>query len=414
MNVEHEQEPAAADEPVKPVKVGRFLLLGLLVAAVLAASGVLARRNSEEALTRWTDEQAIPTVAIVQLKRDEQFKEIVLPGDLEAYYTALIHGQASGYVREWRTDIGAKVHKGDVLAVLDTPELDQRVTEAEGELDKAKANEALARITADRWKTLRATAAVSEQAIDEKEGDAVAKQAEVSAAQANLERLHALKAFANIVSPFDGVVTSRNVDVGSLVGASASGSQPLFTVSDVKQVRIYVRAPESYGATLHDGMKAKVFVPEYPDRAFDATIATSSHAIDVKSRSLLIELIADNAEGLLTPGSFAQVHFQSPPDPNAVRLPANALLFRDGAVLVALLGDKDRVHLTKVEIARDYGSEVEISNALPPNARVIASPPESIAEGDEVRLADPLKIAVKDPPIPSAEPAPAQAGENAQ
>jgi RND family efflux transporter MFP subunit len=412
MNHDQNQEAAAPSEPPKPVKVGRFLLLGLVVAGVIAVSGVLARHGSEAKLTQWTDEQAIPTVAIVELKHDDQVKEIVLPGDLEAYYTALIHGQASGYVREWRTDIGAKVHKGDLLAVLDTPELDQRVTEAEGELAKAKANEALAQITADRWRTLRATAAVSEQAIDEKEGDAVAKQADVSAAQANLDRLHALKAFANIVSPFDGVVTARNVDVGSLVSATASGSQPLFTVSDVTQVRIYVRAPESYAATLKDGMKAKIFVPEYPGRAFDAVIATSSHAIDANSRSLLIELIADNSQGLLTPGSFAQVHFQSPPDLNAVQLPANALLFRDGAVLVALLGDNDRVHLTKVEIARDYGSEVEISNALPPNARVIASPPESIAEGDEVRLAEPLKVAVKDPA--SAEPAPPQPAEDAQ
>ena len=243
-------------------------------------------------------------------------------------------------------------------------------------------------MTAERWKTLSASSAVSQQAIDEKEADATAKDAEVAAAKANLDRLRALKAFANITAPFDGVVTARNVDIGSLVSATGAASQPLFTVADIHKVRIYVRVPESYAAALTDGMEAKLSVPQYPGRSFEAAIATTSHSIDAKSRSLLVELMADNSKEQLSPGSFAQVRFELPPDPNATRIPASALIFRNQAVMVAKVDKEDRARLVKVHIARDYGSQVEIVDALPAGARIIASPPESIADGDQVRVAD--------------------------
>ena len=386
-----------------------------MAAAVgLATTGVASRLHDEEKLARWTDDQAIPTVALTKPQHEDANKEVVLPGDVEAYYSASIHGQASGYVREWRADIGAKVKQGEILAVVDTPELDQRVTQAEGELAKAKANQALAKVTADRWKTLSASAAVSQQAIDEKEGDAHAKDAEVAAEQANLDRLRAMKSFANIVAPFDGVVTARNVDIGSLVNTNATASAPLFTVADIHKVRIYVRAPESYAAKLADGMKAKLSVPEYPGRSFEATIATTSHSIDAKSRSLLVELTADNSNGSLTPGSFAQVRFELPLDPNASRLPASALVFRGQAVLVATVDNGDHVRLVKVHIARDYGSQVEIVDALPAGARIIASPPESIADGDQVRVADAAGAVASDdegPATSRVEPVAAQAAQ---
>ena len=197
---------------------------------------------------------------------------------------------------------------------------------------------------------------MSQQAADEKDSDAHAKAAEVEAAQSNIDRLKALKAFANIVAPFDGVVTARNVDVGSLVKADSNDGAALFTVSDIHQMRIYVPVPQSYAAAMKDGMKATLELPEYPDRTFDATIDTTSHAIDKKSRSLLVELLADNKDGALSPGAFARVHFQLPPDPNAVTLPANALLFRDNAPHVAILGPDNRIVLKKIRIARDLGS----------------------------------------------------------
>ena len=242
-------------------------------------------------------------------------------------------------------------------------------------------------MTAQRWNSLRSSAAVSQQAADEKESDASAKDAEVQAAEANVDRLKALKAFANIVAPFDGVVTARNIDVGSLVKAESNDSPALFAVADLHQMRVYVRAPESYSAELKDGMKATLQLPEYPDRKFDATIKTTSHAIDKKSRSLLVELIADNPDGALSPGAFARVHFQLPPDPNAVTIPANVLVFRNNAVEVATLGVDNHILMRKVRIARDLGSEVEIAGGLSVDERIVADPPESLGNGEEVRLA---------------------------
>jgi RND family efflux transporter MFP subunit len=370
------------------VKAGRAILLFIAAAVAVAVTGVFDRRHAEERLAKWTNEQAIPTVALVSVKRGGDAREVTLPGDVEAFYNASIHGQASGYVLEWRKDIGARVRKGEILAVIETPELDERVAVAQSELDKARANQAFARVTAQRWNSLRNTAAVSQEAVDEKQSDANAKNAEVEAAQSNVERLKALKAFDNIVAPFDGVVTARNIDIGSLVKADSSDSAALFAVADIHQMRVYVRVPESYSAQLKDGMKATLSLPEYPDRTFDATIDTTSHSIDKKSRALLVELLADNKDGALSPGAFARVHFQIPPDPDAITLPADALLFRGDAVEVATLGLDNRITLKKVRIARDLGSEVEITGGLGLEERVVANPPDSIADGEEVRLAD--------------------------
>ena len=387
---EVEGAPRAAAPPRSPqrkVKAGRAIFLFGLAAVAIAVTGVVGRSHDEERLARWTDEQAVPTVAVVAPARGSGTSELVLPGDVEAFYSAAIHGQTSGYVREWRKDIGARVRQGDVLAVIDTPELDQSIAVAESEVAKAKANLALAKVTAQRWDSLRASAAVSQQTADEKTADARARAAEVAAAQASLDRLKAQKTFANIVAPFDGVVTARNVDVGSLVKGDSNDGAALFSVADIHQMRIYVRAPEAYAAALRNGMKATLQLPEFPDRVFEATVETTSRAIDRKSRSLLVELYADNKDGALTPGAFARVHFQIPPDPNALRIPANALLFRDNAIEVATLDLDNRTVLKKVRIARDLGSEVEIDGGLSVADRVVANPPESLGDGEEVRIA---------------------------
>ena len=369
-----------------PVKAWRAVLL-LAVGAIAAAyTGISGRRHDEEKLKQWTDGQAIPTVALVSPQEGGGAREVVLPGNVEAFVSASIHGQTSGYVQEWRKDIGAQVHQGEVLAVVDTPELDQMVAVAQSELAKAKANLVLAKVTAQRWELLRASAAVSQQTADEKESDARAKAAEVEAAQSNVDRLKAQKGFANIVAPFDGVVTARNVDIGSLVKADSNDTAALFTVADIHKMRIYVPVPESYAASLKDGMKATLDLPEYPDRKFEATILTTSHAIDQKSRTLLVELIADNKDGALSPGAFARVHFEIPPDPNAMRLPASALLFRDNALDVATVGLDNRIALKKVRIARDLGTEVEIIGGLSQDERIVANPPNSIGDGEEVRV----------------------------
>jgi RND family efflux transporter MFP subunit len=374
-----------ATEERKPVKAGRALLLLAVVAIALAYSGISGRHRDDEKLNQWTQERAVPPVAVVTLKRGGKTRELVLPGNVDAFYTASIHSQVMGYVQEWRKDIGAQVHQGDVLAVINTPELDERIAVAQSELAKAKANLALAKVTATRWNSLRASAAVSQQAVDEKDSDQRAQAAQVDAAASNVDRLKALKAFANIVAPFDGVVTARNIDVGSLVKAGENDGQPLFTVADIHQMRIYVPVPETYAAQLQDGMKATLELPEYPDRTFGATIATTSHAIDPKSRSLLVELLADNQDGLLAPGAFARVHFVLPPDANAFRVPASAIMFRNNAAQVAIAVD-NRIALKKVHILRDLGTEVEIAAGLGQDERIVINPPDSISDGEQVRV----------------------------
>jgi RND family efflux transporter MFP subunit len=384
----HGADPEDELRDVRPVRVGRAILMLIVVAIAVAYTGISGRHRDDDKLMQWTREQAIPSVALVSPQKGGNARELVLPGNVDAFETASIHGQVSGYVHEWRKDIGAQVHQGDVLAVVDTPELDQRIAVAQGELAKAKANMALAKVTSERWNSLRSSAAVSQQAADEKDSDARAKAAEVEAAQANIDRLKALKAFANIVAPFNGVVTARNVDVGSLVKAESNDSAPLFTVADIHQMRIYVPVPQSYAAAMKDGMKATLELPEYPDRKFEATIETTSRAIDKKSRSLLVELIADNTDGALAPGAFARVRFELPPNPDATTLPADALLFRDNATEIAILAPDNRVILKKVQIARDLGNTVEITGGISQNARIVANPPDSIGDGEEVRVVE--------------------------
>ena len=291
------------------------LLLVVVAVAVAATRHRRAGATTRSVLPSGHDEQAIPTVALVSPQaRRRDAANWCCPATSKPSTSASIHGQVSGYVQEWRKDIGAKVRQGDMLAVIDTPELDQRISEAESELTKAKANSALAKVTAERWNSLRSSAAVSQQAADEKQSDANATSAaEVDAAQANVDRLKALKAFANIVAPFDGVVTARNIDVGSLVKADCSQRHGAVHrrryPSDARSTSM---SPQSYAADMKDGMKATLNLPEYPNRKFDATIETTSHGIDQKSRSLLVELIADNKDGALSPGAFARVHFQIP------------------------------------------------------------------------------------------------------
>jgi RND family efflux transporter MFP subunit len=395
----HAEPPGSDPEDRRPVKVGRVLLLLAVGAIALAYTGSSGRHHDDEKLKQWTQERAIPPVSVVEPKRGGEARELVLPGNVDAFYTASIHSQVMGYVQEWRKDIGAKVKQGDVLAVVDTPELDERVAVAQSELAKAKANLSLAKVTAARWNSLRASAAVSQQAADEKDSDQRAQAAQVDAALSNVERLKAQKAFANIVAPFDGVVTARNVDVGSLVRADGVDTPPLFTVADIHEMRVYVPVPENYTSELKDGMKATLELPEYPNRKFDATIATTSHAIDQKSRTLLVELLADNKDGLLQPGAFARVHFQIPPDTNTFTLPASAMLYRDAEPRVATVGPDNRVVLKDVRIVRDLGTTVEVGG-VSPDERIVTNPPDSISDGEDVRV---MEAAAEKPKGQSAQ-----------
>jgi RND family efflux transporter MFP subunit len=378
-------------------KLGRKVMwrLGLLglVAIGVAMFGITNREKAETDLTHLTRAQAIPTVAVVMPEHGVERQELVLPGDVEAWYQAPIYARVNGYVKMWYKDIGAKVKTGELLAEIDTPDLDQQYEQAKGELAKAQANEALAELTAKRWEAMRVSNAVSQQNADEKAGKYNASKAEVAAAQADVAKLEALEGFKRIISPFDGVVTARNIDVGALVNSTPTSPLALFEVADVHEMRIYVAVPQSFSAELHVGMSAELKLPQYPDRSFKATLATTSNAISLKARSLLVELHRDNKDGLLQPGSFVEVHFELPANSEILHLPASALIFRKNQPEVATVGPDDRVKLKPIEVGRDLGTEVEVLSGLSTSDRVIRSPSDSIADGDQVRIAGQDKVA---------------------
>lgn len=364
----------------------------LSACAILLIGGYLAysfaeRREGDARLAQWTDARAIANVAVVAPHVDAAPQIFALPGHISAWYEASIYSQVSGYVKSWRTDIGATVRKGEVLAEIDTPELDERLAEAREQLSRAQAALELAQVTARRWDALSNSAAVSKQSADEKTSDLKVKQAELGAASANLDRLKAQKLFAQIIAPYDGVVTARNIDIGSYV-APGHGADPLFKVADIHAVRIYVNAPQVYAALMRPGLSARFETPQWKDRRFEARVATTSNAIAAGTGSLLVELDAPNADGALLPGSYADVHFELPADPGQLRIPSSALAIDGRGARVATVDGDNRIRFKTVAIAKDLGAEVALASGLGANDRVVDNPSPTLAEGDVVRVAD--------------------------
>ena len=380
------EEIRTEDAPKKRgPKIWRWLLGAVVLFGAVAFFGITDRNNSDAKLATWTDAQAIPTVNLASPKKADENETLTLPADVEAFYTAPIHSRVDGYVRMWYHDIGAHVKTGELLARIDTPDLDQRLEEAKGELGKAQADYNLAVLTADRWKALRASQAVSQQTSDEKAGDASARKAEVSAAQANLDRVKAMLNFRDIVAPFDGTITQRNIDVGALVSSTNTTNKPLFEVAATKEMRVYVRVPQAYTAHMKKGMPVSLKLPQYTDKSFTGSLETTSDAISQTARALTVEAIFQNPDGLLTPGAYAQAKFELPLDPDKLVVPSSAMIFRDKAPEVAVVED-DKVVLKKVSILLDTGSQIEIGSGLKLDEKVIVSPSDSIETGDRVKI----------------------------
>ena len=368
--------------------------IGLIAAAAavgLAVIGISTRIFSHSTLAKRTEADAIPVVAIVRPERGAKSQELVLPGDVQAYFEAPIYARVQGYLKQWYEDIGAHVTAGQLLAEIDTPDLDQQCRQAEADLAAAQANQKLAALTSHRWQALIKTDSVSQQDADEKAGAAEAKQADVAAAQANVNRLAALQGFKRIVAPFDGIVTARETDVGALINIGSSSGPELFRVADVHEMRIYVRIPQAMSSNVTIDQEAELHLPQMPGHVFKAVVATTSRAINMTSRTLLVELHADNPDGVLQPGTYAEVHFKLPDNPNVVRLPTSALLFRENGLEAAVVGPDNKVVLKHVVVGRDLGTEVEIVSGIDPADRVINNPPDSLAENDPVRTDQPLR-----------------------
>jgi multidrug efflux system membrane fusion protein len=358
----------------------------LLLATTSAAWGIYSRHHAEAALTDWTEKQAIPSVAVSLPTHSKSAQELVLPGDVQAFYDAPIYARVSGYLASWSVDIGAHVKRGQTLGSIDTPDLDQELAQAQADLATAQARATYASLTAKRWHALLASNSVSQQSADEKEGNALAVQAEVSAQRAHLERLRALESFKRLSAPFDGVVTARNTDVGALIASGSSAPQPLFKVADMHEMRVYVRVPQADASALKTGMQATLAEPQYPGIAFPATLSSTSNSVAMESRTVLVELLARNADRKLWAGTFAEVSFELPGDPDILHVPASALIFRSHGAQLATVQD-GHVVMKDVTIGRNLGNEIEITQGLAPSDQVITSPLDSLENGAQVQIA---------------------------
>ncbi|WP_175716255.1 efflux RND transporter periplasmic adaptor subunit [Burkholderia anthina] len=364
-------------------------LVALLVAAGIVAAGISSRVHARQETSAWSAEQAIPTVVAYQPGHDGATQGMVLPGRLSALVNAPIYARVSGYLHAWYADIGTPVKAGQLLGLIDTPDLDQQLQQARADLQNSLANEKLAETTAARWTKMLQQDSVSQQAADEKTGDLLAKRATVAANEANVKRLEALESFKRITAPFDGVVTARKTDIGALIDAGSGNGPELFAVSDARKLRVYVSVPQSEAAAIHPGMTATLTVPEHPGMHFDAKLVDTDDAITPESGTLLVQLMVDNPAGLLIPGEYTEVHFAMPTDAHALLIPASSLIFRQDGLQVAVVDAHQRARLKSVTIGTDLGTQVVIASGLAAGDRVIDNPPDSLASGDPVRLAAP-------------------------
>lgn len=371
--------------PPPPLKLGRWLALAIALTVVALAAGFIPRLRHRQVLAADTRELAIPTVNVVLAQAGAPSSSLLLPAEIRPFIEAPIYARASGYMTNWLVDIGAQVKTGQLLAVIDTPELDQELEEARAELVQAQAALALARVTADRWAELLKTSSVSEQENAEKQADLKLKQANVDAAKAGVQRYQDLKEFCSVTAPFTGTITARDIDVGDLI----SPGKELFRLSDTHTLRVFVRVPQSATPGLEVGAKADILIPEMAGRKFAAKVVRTAGAIDASSRTLLVELDVDNTKGEIIAGSYAQVSFHDANPSPALVLPSNTLLFRAEGPQVGVVMSDGHVELRNITVGRDLGATIEVLAGVSAHERVIINPSDSLVGGLQVRVAEP-------------------------
>jgi RND family efflux transporter MFP subunit len=362
---------------------GAFVLLAIAVAAY--GMGTRAAQNSR--LHNLTEALALPTVAVVAPTRAENHDGLDLPGRLEAFISAPIYARVPGYLRSWKYDIGGKVKAGDVLAEIDTPDLDQQLMQARADLNVSQANAKLAQISAERWQSLAGTDAVAKQDVDTRNFNLNANLAQVKAARANLDRLVAEESFKRLTAPFDGIVTARDTDIGALINVGATGGAQLFVVSETNKLRVYVNVPQNYVPSVPPGTTATLTVPEHPGKTYSGTVEASAQAVDPSTGTTLMQIVVDNSAGEMMPGDYASIHLQTLGARDVFSVPSSALIFDANGLSIATMRADNRVLLKPVTIERDLGSVVEIASGLAPSDRVIENPPDGIGNGADVRLA---------------------------
>jgi RND family efflux transporter MFP subunit len=369
----------------------RLILVGealALLAVTVVAYGLGTRETQNARLHDLTEAQAAPVVALVTPTGVENSASLDLPGRLEAYIQAPIYARVPGYLKSWKYDIGASVKSGNVLAEIDTPDLDQQLMQARADLSVAQANAKLAQISAERWQSLASTDAVAKQDVDQRTFTWNASISQVKAAQANVDRLVAEESFKRLTAPFDGIVTARETDIGALINVGAAGGTELFVISETGKLRVYLNVPQSYVPSVPPGTKATIDVPEHPGKTYSGTVEASSQAVNPNTGTTLMQLIVDNSAGEMMPGDYASIHLQIAAAAHVLSVPSSALIFDARGLSVATVEGDNRVRLKPVSIGRDLGAVVELTSGLSENDRVIENPPDGISNGAEVRLAD--------------------------
>ena len=362
------------------------LSLALLAVAYVVYNGIEARAAAGERLTHATDEAATPVVNVVHPLTAAPTQEIVLPGNTQAFIDSPIYARTSGYLKHWNFDIGARVSKGDLLAEIETPEVDQQLQQARADLETSQANQELAQTTADRWRFLLKSNSVSKQETDQAVSNLAAQKATVDSRQADMHRLEQLQSFEKVTAPFDGVITARNTDVGALIDAgSAAQSKELFHLAAIDRLRVFVAIPEVYSNAAQPGATAALTLDEFPGRIFHGTLVRNSNSIDAAARTLLVEVDVDNPTGQLLPGAYVSVHIKLPRRIRSVTVPANTLLFRREGLRVGVVR-AGHVDLIPITIGRDYGSTVEIVSGLQASDSVVLDPADSLVSGTAVRV----------------------------
>lgn len=375
----------SARPAASPHRLRRYGSAFVLIAIAVVAYGMGTRATQSSRLRALTEAQSVPTVTLVTPQPAEREEGLDLPGRLQAYISAPIYARVPGYLKSWTHDIGSKVKSGQLLAEIDTPDLDQQLRQARADLNVAEANARLARITAERWQSLAGTDAVAKQDVDTRNFTLNANVAQVKAAQANVDRLVAEEDFKRLVAPFDGIVTARDTDIGALINVGATGGAQLFVVSATGKLRVYVNVPQNYVPSVPPGTKATLTVPEHPDKTYTGTVEASAQAVDPATGTTLMQLIVDNSAGELMPGDYASIHLQVAPA-NALSVPSSALIFDSRGLSIATVVAGNRVVVKPVTIERDLGTVVELASGLSAHDRVIENPPDGIDNGAVVHV----------------------------
>lgn len=379
-----------------PDRSHRLRLFGgaiFFVAIAVVAYGMGSRAAENSQLHEVTEAQAVPTVALVAPKRAANDAGLELPGRLQAYISAPIYARVPGYLKSWTHDIGSPVKAGDLLAEIDTPDLDQQLRQARADLSVSEANARLAQISAQRWQSLAGTDAVAKQDVDTRTYTLNANMAQVKAAQANVDQLVAEEGFKRLVAPFDGIITARSTDLGALINVGAAGGAQLFVVSATSKLRVYVNVPQNYVPSVPTGTQATITVPEHPDKTYTGTVEASAQAVDPLSGTTLMQIIVDNSSGELMPGDYASIHLRIA-SVNALNVPSSALIFDARGLSVATVNIDNRVVIKPVSIERDLGTVVELASGLVQGDRVIESPPDGIMNGAAVRVSGEAPVSV--------------------